>query len=77
MINLESFFGEAYIRNYQNKFPLYNKPNEYHSKGLNLPFLYNLKLVHLINRSLHHSKTKMKGLDVLFYLMLLYFSILS
>ena len=42
---------------------------------VNLQFPYEFQSGHLSNRSVHHSKTKMTGLIVIFYLMLLCFLI--
>ena len=59
----------------QNNFRYRIIPSDYLKMGVKLQFLYHLKLVHFLNTSLHHSKTKMKGFVVFLYLMLLYSSI--
>ena len=58
----------------QKKFHLYNKPNEFLLMDVNYLFLYQIQMVRLLNKILYHSKAKMKGLDNIYYLTLLYFS---
>ena len=57
---------DRHIRNYQNSFHLYNKPNVFLSEDVNSQFKYQLGLVRLVDIYQHRSNPKLKELDIFF-----------